>query len=104
MPRVDRETETHEDQLARVESMAGGHPKWDLSTNDLIALRTVLKERAELLAAMKTALGYLDRGGIEKSEWYRLSGEHVRSFRIAIGEAQGKRMRIELDLPPSFHD
>lgn len=93
-------SESHAEQIARVEGMASGDSTWDLSDNDCAALATVLKERAELLQAMKTALAYLDRDGIKPSEWYRLSGEHVASFRIAIGEAEGKRMRIELPIKP----
>lgn len=48
-----REPEPHDDQIARVEMMADGGEKWDLSPNDLAALRTVLDERAALLSALK---------------------------------------------------
>lgn len=88
--------ESHDEQIARVGCMASGDPTWDLSDNDVEALKTVLKDRAELLNTLKSALAYLDRGGIERSEWYKVTGEQVRAFRIAIGEAEGKRMKIEL--------
>ena len=82
-----KSNESHEEQLARVEGMAAGGATWDLSDNDRAALSMVLKERALLLKWLKF---YADN-----------SAGHPEA-RIAIGEAEGRRMRIELDLhlPP----
>lgn len=41
-------SESHADQIRRVEGMASGDSTWDLSDNDCTALATVLKERTEL--------------------------------------------------------
>lgn len=38
--------ESRDEQIARVQAMAEGQDTWDLSDNDLAALRTVLAERA----------------------------------------------------------
>ena len=38
-------SESLPEQIARVHQMAKGDPTWDLSENDLAALRTVLAER-----------------------------------------------------------
>lgn len=40
--------ESFEDQLSRVEQMAGGDPTWDLSNNDIAALKAVLADRVQL--------------------------------------------------------
>lgn len=50
---MSKSVETYDEQIARVEMMAAGDNKWDLSDNDLAALRAVLKERAELLRWLK---------------------------------------------------
>lgn len=44
------------DMVSRVESMASGSATWDLSDNDLKALKFVLEERAALWAALKAIL------------------------------------------------
>lgn len=42
--------ESFEEQLDRVKSMASGSATWDLSHNDIAALKVLLAERAELVA------------------------------------------------------
>lgn len=76
-------SESHADRIARVEAMAAGGETWDLSDNDIAALRTVLSDRAELLKWLK---------------WYVDHSVGHPDARIAIGEAEGKRMRIELPI------
>ena len=44
----------------------------------------------DLLAILKDALSYLDRGGIATDEWYRLSPEHIGAFRRVIAKAEGR--------------
>lgn len=51
-------TESVQEQLGRVQSMASGAETWDLSENDCAALKTVLAQRGQLLAAAKAALAY----------------------------------------------
>lgn len=75
--------ESHDEQIKRVERMASDDLAWSLSRFDLIALNTVLKERAELLKWLK---------------WYADNPQGHPDARIAIGEAEGKRMRIELPI------
>jgi hypothetical protein len=51
--------ESYEDQLARVRAMATGAGTWDLSDNDLAALRAVLAEmgrREEALGSVRRSL------------------------------------------------
>lgn len=49
--------ENFADQLSRVRSMASGSDTWDLSVNDIAALKAVLKSHADLLAGAELALG-----------------------------------------------
>ena len=44
----------------------------------------------DMLAVLKDALAYLDRGGITAEEWYRLSPEHIGKFRSVINKAEGR--------------
>ncbi len=45
--------ESHDEQIARVEKMARGETlRWDFDDEDLDALRTVLKERRQLIMLM----------------------------------------------------
>ncbi len=45
--------ESEREMLSRVESMASGSQTWDLSKNDIEALKYVLKSRAEMEAYIK---------------------------------------------------
>ena len=45
-------SESFEEQLSRVNLMAGGDPTWDLSPNDCLALGAVLDEISRLRAAL----------------------------------------------------
>lgn len=85
--------ETHAEQIARVEMMAESQETWDLSENDTQALVTVLTDRNELLKALRECLRVLTEMG---------HGQLVCALdaKVAIGQAEGKRMRIPLDLPP----
>lgn len=85
-------SETHAEQIARVEMMAEGQDTWDLSPNDLDALNAVLYDRAELLKALQECVRVLEDMG---------HGQLVCALdaKVAIGEAEGKRMRIPLDIP-----
>jgi hypothetical protein len=44
----------------------------------------------DLLTACKEALGYLDRGGIDRAEWYKITPQHVAKFRRVINKAEGR--------------
>ena len=81
------ESESHDEQLSRVRMMAEGNDTWDLSENDCAALKMVLRERDALLYWLKR---------------YADNAYGHPSARIVIGEAEGKRMRIELPIPDPF--
>lgn len=85
-------SETHSEQIARVEMMAEGQETWDLSDHDTQALVTVLGDRAELLKALQECARVLEDMG---------HGQLVCALdaKVAIGEAEGKRMRINLNPP-----
>jgi hypothetical protein len=54
-------TESHAEQISRVEQMAQGDSgTWDLSLNDEAALRTVVQERRDLLTALKDLIAWVD--------------------------------------------
>lgn len=58
--------ESHKDKIARVQGMASGvNDTWDLSDNDVAALRTVLKDRADLLEMCRKAKKYLEPDLVE---------------------------------------
>ncbi len=46
--KLKRHGESHADQIARVCLMATGDSQWDLSDNDVVAIKTVLEERNTL--------------------------------------------------------
>jgi hypothetical protein len=48
-------SETLDEKLSRVEMMASGDATWDLSQNDLAALRAVLKDRAWMQECFSSA-------------------------------------------------
>lgn len=51
--------ESFEDQVSRVEQMASGSPTWDLSPNDIAALKAVLGEMTRLRELVSRAVGGL---------------------------------------------
>ncbi len=96
--------ETHAEQIARVEMMAQGDATWDLSENDMVALTAVLTDRSELLKALQNLMYCEMRISPppydHKCMWCGHCIQRAKNdARIAIGEAEGKRMRIALDLP-----
>jgi len=85
-------SETHAEKIARVEMMAEGQDTWDLSDNDTEALTVILRERSDLLKALRECVRVLEDMG---------HGQLVCALdaKVSIGEAEGRRMRITLDLP-----
>jgi hypothetical protein len=79
-------SETHKEQIARVEMAASDRDTWDLSDNDVLALKAVLEDRAALLAACASASqceGLQNWGGGRS-----LALEEVRE---AIDRAEGRK-------------
>lgn len=54
------------DQLSRIEQMASGSPTWDLSPNDLAALRAILAERAEVVRILSEACNSASNPGAHR--------------------------------------
>lgn len=87
--------ETAEQQLARVELMAGGSETWDLSANDQAALKTVLQQRDAALEALRP----FARLGRHLEKHYGPGGRHagapdlvLHGWHLVVGE------RVELRL------
>lgn len=62
-------SESHAEQIERVGWMADSDQgcTWDLSENDRAAIQTVLKERADLLAAIQLIWSMFDDGRIVRN-------------------------------------
>ena len=73
--------ESVKEQLRRVGLMSCGCEPWDLSDNDMLALRTVLLQRQELLAALKAITDVR----VEKS-----AGKAIAMAEAAIAKAEGR--------------
>jgi hypothetical protein len=67
------------EQFDRVELMASGHESWDLSQNDLAALRMVLAEVAQLRALLAE---------IDDQDGYHLSANLLADLRAALGQGE----------------
>lgn len=79
--------ESFEDQLSRVQQMASGSPTWDLSPNDIAALKAVLTnfnrradEITRLKELVKRAIGGLKRLG----KFSRLPGDDPHSLDCSL--------------------
>lgn len=57
---TDSTTEPVTEQVDRVAQMADGFGEWDLSDNDMEALRTVLRHRSTLLTALKALVAAVE--------------------------------------------
>lgn len=85
--------EYHNEQISRVNQMANGGDTWDLSDNDMAALRTVLDERKELYEALKEIVCWPAQGGGADTPAGR--GAQCETLREALAKAQSSLAKAE---------